>query len=46
MIISGASTRPARAKGIIGIFNRSHYEDVLVVKVKKFASRRSHRAAL
>ena len=24
-------------KGIIGIFNRSHYEDVLVVKVKKFA---------
>jgi PPK2 family polyphosphate:nucleotide phosphotransferase len=25
-------------RGIIGIFNRSHYEDVLVVKVKKFAS--------
>jgi PPK2 family polyphosphate:nucleotide phosphotransferase len=25
-------------KGIIGIFNRSHYEDVLVVKVKGFAS--------
>jgi len=25
-------------KGIIGIFNRSHYEDVLVVKVKKFAA--------
>ncbi len=25
-------------KGIIGIFNRSHYEDVLVVKVEKFAS--------
>ena len=24
-------------KGIIGIFNRSHYEDVLVVKVEKFA---------
>lgn len=24
--------------GLIGIFNRSHYEDVLVVKVKKFAS--------
>ncbi|WP_119393101.1 polyphosphate kinase 2 family protein [Taklimakanibacter lacteus] len=24
-------------KGIIGIFNRSHYEDVLVVKVKKLA---------
>jgi PPK2 family polyphosphate:nucleotide phosphotransferase len=25
-------------KGIIGIFNRSHYEDVLVVKVKKLAA--------
>ncbi|HEY7749166.1 MAG TPA: polyphosphate kinase 2 family protein [Aestuariivirgaceae bacterium] len=25
------------AKGLIGIFNRSHYEDVLVVKVKKLA---------
>ncbi len=25
-------------KGMIGIFNRSHYEDVLVVKVKGFAS--------
>lgn len=25
-------------RGIIGIFNRSHYEDVLVVKVEKFAS--------
>jgi PPK2 family polyphosphate:nucleotide phosphotransferase len=25
-------------KGIIGIFNRSHYEDVLVVKVKAYAS--------
>jgi PPK2 family polyphosphate:nucleotide phosphotransferase len=25
------------SKGIIGIFNRSHYEDVLVVKVKKLA---------
>jgi PPK2 family polyphosphate:nucleotide phosphotransferase len=24
-------------RGMIGIFNRSHYEDVLVVKVKKFA---------
>jgi PPK2 family polyphosphate:nucleotide phosphotransferase len=24
-------------RGIIGIFNRSHYEDVLIVKVKKFA---------
>ena len=24
-------------KGIIGIFNRSHYEDVLVVKVRKLA---------
>ncbi len=26
-------------KGIIGIFNRSHYEDVLVVRVKNFAPR-------
>ena len=26
------------SKGIIGIFNRSHYEDVLVVKVKKLAA--------
>ncbi len=26
------------AKGYIGVFNRSHYEDVLVVKVEKFAS--------
>lgn len=25
-------------KGYIGIFNRSHYEDVLVVKVRKYAS--------
>jgi PPK2 family polyphosphate:nucleotide phosphotransferase len=25
-------------KGLIGIFNRSHYEDVLVVKVEKLAS--------
>ena len=25
-------------KGFIGIFNRSHYEDVLVVKVRNFAS--------
>ena len=24
-------------RGLIGIFNRSHYEDVLVVKVKRFA---------
>ena len=24
-------------KGYIGVFNRSHYEDVLIVKVKKFA---------
>ena len=27
------------AKGIIGIFNRSHYEDVLVVRVKEFVAR-------
>jgi PPK2 family polyphosphate:nucleotide phosphotransferase len=26
------------SKGMIGIFNRSHYEDVLVAKVKKFAA--------
>ena len=26
------------ARGMIGIFNRSHYEDVLVVKVKNFAA--------
>ncbi len=25
------------ARGFIGVFNRSHYEDVLVVKVKKYA---------
>lgn len=30
-----AATPP---RGLIGIFNRSHYEDVLVVKVKKLAS--------
>jgi PPK2 family polyphosphate:nucleotide phosphotransferase len=30
--------KAAPPKGIIGIFNRSHYEDVLVVKVRKFAS--------
>lgn len=28
----------APSRGMIGIFNRSHYEDVLVVKVKGFAS--------
>ena len=28
----------APPRGMIGIFNRSHYEDVLVVKVKGFAS--------
>jgi PPK2 family polyphosphate:nucleotide phosphotransferase len=26
------------AKGMIGIFNRSHYEDVLIVKVKRLAA--------
>jgi PPK2 family polyphosphate:nucleotide phosphotransferase len=30
--------RACPRKGIIGIFNRSHYEDVLVVKVKKLAA--------
>lgn len=29
--------RAAPARGTIGIFNRSHYEDVLVVKVRKLA---------
>ncbi len=29
--------RVTPARGMIGIFNRSHYEDVLVVKVRKFA---------
>lgn len=29
--------RATPAKGIIGVFNRSHYEDVLVVKVRKLA---------
>jgi PPK2 family polyphosphate:nucleotide phosphotransferase len=29
--------RAVPARGFIGIFNRSHYEDVLVVKVKKLA---------
>jgi PPK2 family polyphosphate:nucleotide phosphotransferase len=28
----------APAKGHIGVFNRSHYEDVLVVRVKQFAT--------
>ena len=30
--------RACPARGYIGIFNRSHYEDVLVVKVRNFAS--------
>jgi PPK2 family polyphosphate:nucleotide phosphotransferase len=30
--------RACPPKGMIGIFNRSHYEDVLVVKVKGYAS--------
>ena len=32
---SGASTTPCPQRGEIGIFNRSHYEDVLVVRVDK-----------
>lgn len=28
-------------KGVIGIFDRSHYEDVLVVKVREFASKQA-----
>ena len=31
---------------MIGIFNRSHYEDVLVVRVKKLVPKRSAGAAL
>ena len=38
--ISGAIHKACPPRGFIGIFNRSHYEDVLVVKVKKFASAR------
>jgi PPK2 family polyphosphate:nucleotide phosphotransferase len=30
--------RACPPKGLIGIFNRSHYEDVLVVRVEKYAS--------
>jgi PPK2 family polyphosphate:nucleotide phosphotransferase len=30
--------RAVPAKGMIGIFNRSHYEDVLIAKVKKLAA--------
>ena len=30
---SGGCTRRCRCKGTIGVFNRSHYEDVLVVRV-------------
>lgn len=29
--------KAAPKRGMIGVFNRSHYEDVLVVKVRKFA---------
>lgn len=36
--------RQAPAAGEIGIFNRSHYEDVLVVRVEKLAPRRVWRA--
>jgi polyphosphate kinase 2 (PPK2 family) len=32
--------------GRIGVFNRSHYEDVLIVRVKKLAPKRSVGAAL
>ncbi len=33
---SGGSTPTPRPTGRIGVFNRSHYEDVLVVRVKEF----------
>jgi PPK2 family polyphosphate:nucleotide phosphotransferase len=32
------------ARGTIGVFNRSHYEDVLVVRVKGFVSKKTWRA--
>ena len=31
--------KAAPGKGILGVFNRSHYEDVLVVRVQKLASK-------
>ena len=34
---SGGSGRRCRAKGIIGVFDRSHYEDVLIVRVHELA---------
>ena len=45
-IFCGACTTPARARGTIGIFNRSHYEDVLVVKVQQARAGRGDRGAL
>lgn len=36
--------KPAPPRGFIGIFNRSHYEDVLVVRVKKLAPKEVWRA--
>ena len=38
--LSGGCTRHTPAKGQIGVFNRSHYEDVLVVRVKGLVPRR------
>ena len=33
-----ASTRPSRAVGQVGVFNRSHYEDVLIARVRSLAT--------
>ena len=38
MTICGGCIDACPAKGHIGVFNRSHYEDVLVVKVEKLAA--------
>lgn len=35
MTSSGACTRKFRPKARIAIFNRSHYEDIIAVRVKK-----------
>ena len=43
---SGASTRRCRARATIGVFNRSHYEDVLVVRVHEPGARSGLAAAL
>ena len=42
----GACTSTARRAGTIGVFNRSHYEDVLVVRVKRLVPEDPLAAAL